>query len=148
MRLLNRIALITGAGSGKGRASALLFSKEGAKIAVVDVDEKGGQQTVDSIRQKASSAIFIPSDVSKAEDVERIIKTTVDRLGKLDILFNNSGMFLIPELFRDLKMYSPYISTGILLVVYLLPQGLASLPQFIGLGFGRWRRMKPAHSMS
>lgn len=92
MRLLNKVALITGAGSGIGRASALFFSQEGAEIAVVDVDEKGGQQTVDSIKQKGRSAIFIPSDVSKAEDVERMIKTTVDRLHQLDILFNNAGI--------------------------------------------------------
>jgi 3-oxoacyl-[acyl-carrier protein] reductase len=92
MRLLNKVALITGAGSGIGRASALFFSQEGAEIAVVDVEEKGGQQTVDSIKQKGRSAIFIPSDVSKAEDVERMIKTTVDRLHQLDILFNNAGI--------------------------------------------------------
>jgi 3-oxoacyl-[acyl-carrier protein] reductase len=92
MRLLNKVALITGAGSGIGRASALLFSHEGAEIAIADVDEKGGQQTVDSIKQQGRSAIFIHSDVSRAEDVERMIKTTVDRLGKLDILFNNAGI--------------------------------------------------------
>ena len=92
MRLLNNVALITGAGSGIGRASAILFSREGARISVADIDEKGGRQTVDLIRQKGGAAIFVQTDVSKSSDVERMIKTTVDHYGKLDILFNNAGI--------------------------------------------------------
>ncbi len=91
MRLLNKIATITGSGSGVGRASALIFSKEGAKISVVDIDDKGGQQTVEMVKQKGGEAIFIKADVSKESDVERMVKTTVDNFGRLDILFNNAG---------------------------------------------------------
>jgi 3-oxoacyl-[acyl-carrier protein] reductase len=92
MRLLNKIALITGSGSGIGRASAVLFSREGAKISIADIDEKGGRQTADLIKEKGGSAIFIETDVSKSSDVERMIKTTVDHYGKIDILFNNAGI--------------------------------------------------------
>jgi 3-oxoacyl-[acyl-carrier protein] reductase len=92
MKLSNKVAIITGSGSGIGRASAILFSQEGAKIAVVDIDRKGGDQTVDLIKQKGFDAIFIQTDVSKANDVEKMIKITLDHYGKLDILFNNAGI--------------------------------------------------------
>lgn len=75
-----------------GRASALLFSKEGAKISVVDIDRKGGEQAVESIKQKGQEAFFIQADVTKASDVEKMIKATVDTYGRLDILFNNAGI--------------------------------------------------------
>lgn len=92
MKLPNKVALITGSGSGMGRASAVLFSKEGAKISIVDLDEKAGQETVEMIEGKGGGAIFIRADVSKAADVEKMIKTTVHTYGKLDILFNNAGI--------------------------------------------------------
>ncbi|MGA2108853.1 MAG: SDR family oxidoreductase [Syntrophorhabdales bacterium] len=92
MRLPNKVALITGAASGIGRASAVLFAKEGAKVVVADIDEAGGRQTVDLIAREGGSAVFVKADVTKAGDVERMIKTSVDQFGKLDILFNNAGV--------------------------------------------------------
>ena len=92
MKLSNKVVLITGSGSGIGRASAVLFSREGAKISVVDIDEKGGQQTVDLIKQKGSDAIFVHANITKASDAERMVKVTLDQYGKLDILFNNAGI--------------------------------------------------------
>ncbi len=92
MKLKGRVALITGAGSGMGKASALLFAKEGAKAAVVDIDRNTGEQAAALIKKNGQEAIFIQADVTKAGDVERMIKTTVDTYGKLDILFNNAGI--------------------------------------------------------
>jgi len=92
MRLENKVALITGAGSGIGRAAALLFAKEGAAAAIVDITSKGGTETVEMIKGIDRDAIFVYADVSKALDVEKSIKSVVEKYGKLDILFNNAGV--------------------------------------------------------
>lgn len=91
-KLDGKVALITGAGSGIGRASALIFAEEGAKVGVADCDSVGGQKTVDMIRGAAGEAIFIETDVTKAADVERMVKTAVDAYGRIDILYNNAGI--------------------------------------------------------
>ena len=92
MRLKDKVALITGAGSGMGRASALLFAKEGAKVAVCDINEKNGMDTVDIINKGGGESIFVKADVSVAKDVENMIITTIDTYEKIDILFNNAGL--------------------------------------------------------
>ena len=91
-RLEGKVALITGAGSGFGRATAILFVKEGAKVVVADYVAEGGEETVRMIKEAGGEAIFVNADVSKTEDVKRMIKTTVDNYGKLDILYNNAGV--------------------------------------------------------
>jgi len=98
MRLDKKVALITGAGSGIGRASALLFAKEGAKVSVLDMNPSGGQETVDVIKKNGGEAKFIKADVSKASDMQQAVKTTLDAYGRLDILFNNAGILrhLVP----------------------------------------------------
>ncbi len=102
MRLANRVAIITGAGSGLGRASAVLFAKEGAKIVVADINDSGGGETVEDIRSSGGEAIFVHTDVSKASDVESLIKTTKEKLGKIDILFNCAGVPQRPTPVEDL----------------------------------------------
>jgi NAD(P)-dependent dehydrogenase (short-subunit alcohol dehydrogenase family) len=91
-RLSGKRALITGAASGIGRATALLFAREGAAVAVVDVDEMGGQAVVQTILDEGGQAIFVRCDVTRAADCQRAVQETVDRLGGLDILFNNAGI--------------------------------------------------------
>jgi NAD(P)-dependent dehydrogenase (short-subunit alcohol dehydrogenase family) len=88
----NRVALITGAASGIGRASALLFAGEGASIAVVDVEEVKGREVAKGIVDEGGRAIFLKCDVTKADEWQHAIKETVDKLGGLDILFNNVGV--------------------------------------------------------
>lgn len=92
MRLGNKVAIITGAGSGIGAASAKLFAKEGAKVMVADWQEEGGQKVVEEIKAASGEAIFIKIDVSKATDIDAMVSTCVSTFGKLDILFNNAGI--------------------------------------------------------
>ncbi len=92
MRLAGKVAIITGTAGGMGEASALLFAKEGAKVAAVDLTEAMAQPTVDKIKAAGGSAIAIGADVSKAEDVQRIVDTTVAEFGLPTILFNNAGV--------------------------------------------------------
>lgn len=92
MRLENKIAIITGAGSGIGRGIALTFAKEGAKITVADYAEEGGKATVEEIKKMGGEAIFVKADVSKAEEVKNIFDETLKRFGRVDILVNNAGI--------------------------------------------------------
>jgi NAD(P)-dependent dehydrogenase (short-subunit alcohol dehydrogenase family) len=92
MRLADKVAVITGAGSGIGRATAMLFAQEGAKVVVVDYAPEGGQETVEMIRRNGGEAIFVETDVSKAAAVEEMVQTAVDTYGKIDILFNNAAV--------------------------------------------------------
>ena len=92
MRLEDKVAIITGAGSGIGRATAILFSKEGAKVVVADLSEEGGKETVKEIKNQGGEAIFVKTDVSKKEDVERMKNECLEKFGKIDILVNNAGI--------------------------------------------------------
>jgi len=93
MRLKNKVAIITGAGSGIGRAIALVFSKEGARITVADWSEEGGEETVEQIKKQKGEAIFIKTDVSKANDIDKMVKNCLDKFGRIDILVNNAGIY-------------------------------------------------------
>ncbi len=91
MRLAGKVAVITGAGSGMGRASARLFAKEGARILATDIDVQSGEETVKLIRKDKGEAVFLKVDVSKVADNKLMIDTAVKTFGKLDILYNNAG---------------------------------------------------------
>jgi len=93
MRLKDKVALITGAGSGIGRESALLFAREGAKILIVDLKEELGKQTVEEIKKANGEASFFHADVSNAREVQAMIQHAEDKFGKLNVLFNNAGIF-------------------------------------------------------
>lgn len=93
MRLKDKVALITGAGSGIGRESALLFAKEGAKVVVCDLKVEAGEETVSLIQQAGGEATFAGGDVSKASDVQHMIATAESTYDRLHILFNNAGIF-------------------------------------------------------
>jgi NAD(P)-dependent dehydrogenase (short-subunit alcohol dehydrogenase family) len=92
MRLKDKVALITGAGSGIGRESALLFAREGAAIAVVDVNEDPARETVELVSKQGGRAAAFRADVSKAVEAEAMIAFAEKTFGKLDVLFNNAGI--------------------------------------------------------
>lgn len=87
-----KIALVTGGGSGIGRATALKFSTEGASVVIGNRNEKAGQKTVDLIKQDGGKASFYQTDVTKLENVQNLIKYTVDTYGGLHVAFNNAGV--------------------------------------------------------
>jgi NAD(P)-dependent dehydrogenase (short-subunit alcohol dehydrogenase family) len=92
MRLKEKVALITGASSGIGRETALLFAREGACVVVADVDDKGGREIVETIERQEGKADYVHADVSQASDCERMVATAEKRFGKLNVLFNNAGI--------------------------------------------------------
>ena len=91
-QLENKIAIITGAGSGIGKSAALLFSKEGAKVVVSDISEANGNSVVEEIKKSGGEAFFIKADSSKAADNEALVKQTIEKYGSLDIAVNNAGI--------------------------------------------------------
>src|SRR4051812_32426864 len=92
MRLQGKVALITGAGSGIGRQAALLFSKQGAAVAAVDVNEEAARETVSLVEKEGGRAISCKADVSRARDCERMVAQAESAFGRLNVLFNNAGI--------------------------------------------------------
>ncbi|WP_018756852.1 SDR family NAD(P)-dependent oxidoreductase [Paenibacillus terrigena] len=92
MRLQDKVTLITGAGSGIGRSTALLFAQEGAAVIVNDVDEVKGQETVSEIIEKGGEALFIQADVTQPEAVLAMVEAAIAEFGRIDVLFNNAGI--------------------------------------------------------
>jgi NAD(P)-dependent dehydrogenase (short-subunit alcohol dehydrogenase family) len=92
MRLKDKIAIITGAGSGQGRAASLLFAREGAKIVACDWKPELGDETVHHVKAAGGVAIFVRTDVSSAKDVQNLIASAVSTYGRIDIIYNNAGV--------------------------------------------------------
>src|SRR6187399_1155728 len=87
-----KVAVVTGAANGIGRAAALAFAKSGAKVVVVDRDTAGGEGTAGIIRQQGGDALFVAADVTKSADVQAYVKAALDAYGSIDCFHNNAGI--------------------------------------------------------
>src|SRR5262245_19952302 len=92
VNLEGRVALVTGGNSGIGRATAILFAQTGAKVVIAARRAEEGAATVAEIEKNGGEAMFVPTDVSRAADVEALVRTTVAKYGRVDCAFNNAGM--------------------------------------------------------
>jgi NAD(P)-dependent dehydrogenase (short-subunit alcohol dehydrogenase family) len=98
MRLKDKVAIVTGGGSGIGQATADLFAEQGVSVAIFDIDEAAGRQIADQIIQKGGHAIFIQTDISDEASVSQSVAETSRRFGALDILVNNAAAFVLKGL--------------------------------------------------
>lgn len=94
MRLKDKVAVITGAASGIGRATAKIFAHEGAKVVASDIFAEGCQETVNMIKSAGGKAVMVKADVSKADQVQAMVKAALEAYGQINILFNNAGIEL------------------------------------------------------
>ncbi len=127
MRLQNKVALITGAGNGIGKQTALTFSREGAKVVVADINEDAGRKVVDEILQSGGSATFEMVNVAETKDVVRMVENSVRTYGKIDILVNNAGIVADARLVKmDLEQWQRVIDIN-LKGVFLCGQAVAKV---------------------
>src|SRR5216683_1846258 len=92
MRLQGKVAVITGAGGGMGRVAAELFARQGALIAVADVNVEGGEETVDNVMEAGGDAFFVRANVADEEQVRHLMDSTAERYGGIHVLYNNAGI--------------------------------------------------------
>ncbi len=97
MRLAGKVAIVTGGTSGIGRATALLFADEGAAVSITGRDERRGREVVEEIEGRGGRAIFVRADVRVAEDCRRTVEATIAAFGRVDVLFNNAGVFVAAD---------------------------------------------------
>ena len=129
--LMDRVALVTGAASGIGRAVALAYARSGAKVVVSDLHADGGEETVRLVREQGGEAVFVAADVSRAEDCQRLVEVAQTRFGGLDVACNNAGIGgeLAPTADHTLEGWNQVIAvnlTGVFMCMkYQIPAMLA-----------------------
>jgi len=131
MRLREKVAIITGAGSGIGRTTALLFSEEGAKVVVVDIDKARGQDTVDIITRKGREAILVPTDITDPSQVKSMVTKVIEAYGRMNILVNNAGIYVQGDIISTNeeqwdKIIAVNLRAAFLCCKYCIPQMIKS----------------------
>jgi NAD(P)-dependent dehydrogenase (short-subunit alcohol dehydrogenase family) len=135
-RLTGKVAFLTGAGSGIARATAHRFAEEGASVAVIEVDEEAGRRTTDELATEGHDALFVPTDVTDLDAVQRAVSRTVDRYGRLDVLFNCAGGSLAddaPVTEVDLALWEPTMATNVRGTIHCCR---AAIPEMVRSGGG------------
>jgi NAD(P)-dependent dehydrogenase (short-subunit alcohol dehydrogenase family) len=92
MKLSGKVAFVTGAANGIGRAAALAFAREGASVVVADISENGNKETARMVEELGGRALAVNCDVTRGEDIQRALKSTIEKFGRLDFAFNNAGI--------------------------------------------------------
>lgn len=96
-RLEGKVAFITGAGAGIAKVAAALFAREGAKVAIIEIDEEKGAATAKSVEEQGGEALFVPTDITREDSVKSAVMSAVARFGKLDVLFNCAGGSIVED---------------------------------------------------
>lgn len=137
MSLQDRVALVTGAASGIGRAVGLAYAREGAKVVVSDVDEEGGRETVRRIEEatEGAEALFVRADVTRPDEHEALVEATIDRFGALDVACNNAGIGgeIAPVGEMSLDGWRTVVEINLSGVFYAMR---AQIPRMLGAGGG------------
>lgn len=124
-RLDGKIAIITGAGSGIGRATALMFAEQGAKIAAVDFNEKSGEKTAQEIVNSGGDCIFIKCNLRNLDEIKNMVKVAVDQYGRIDILFNSAGVLVHkPFLEQTLEDFNFIMETNLRAYIWTMQETL------------------------
>ena len=133
--LNGKVALVTGAGSGIGRAVAACYAREGARVVVVDINDVGGAETVDQVRAAGGDALFCHADVSKPGECEQMVRFTADKFGRLDIACNNAGISGESNQVADysLEDWDRVLSINLTGIFYCMR---AEIPAMLENGFG------------
>jgi meso-butanediol dehydrogenase / (S,S)-butanediol dehydrogenase / diacetyl reductase len=128
MKLNGKAAIVTGGASGIGRASVRLFAKEGASVAIVDLNSSEGEKTRQALSESGAKAFFIRGDVSKVGEAKSIVETAVEKLGRLDILLNAAGVFLFKSIADTTEEdWERVIGTDLKAVYFMSKYALAAM---------------------
>ncbi len=145
MKLNGRVGIVTGGASGIGLAIAEAFAKEGANVAIADLDEEGGKKAADGIQKLGREAIFVKANISKREDCRRLIDETVRKFGRIDILVNNAGIQYVAPI-TDFPEDKWDLLIGVMLTGTFLCTKYA-LPYMIEQKSGRIINMSSIHGL-